>query len=256
MRTHKTFKTALPLLLITLTIAISSFIGLTEILSYSQNIELKGTRHLKTDIKFHGGTINISTHKESFAEFKSEYSKPNWKAEVKWDAQNNLLNIHQPEEKNSNVDEKGKNDWRIKLPDNLESNPNINIGGGLGEFDLSNSMVGSIELHAGGGSFNLILANSSVSSINANVGGGSLTVDLTGKHDKDIKGKIILGAGLLQITLPSLSGIRIKVSGARGNKGGLKEQNGYYVNELYGKASHNIDLEVTNGPGVTDIQLR
>jgi hypothetical protein len=256
MKTHNNRTRFLSLLLATSALTISSFVWLQQILFYSQNIDLKETKHLETDVKFNGGTINISTHKESFAEFKSEYSKPNWKAKVKWDSKNHRLNIHQPEEKNSNVDEKGKNDWRIKLPDNLESNPNINIGGGLGEFDLSNSKVGSIELHAGGGSFNLILSNSSVSSINANVGGGSLTVDLSGKHDKDTKGKIILGAGLLQITLPSLSGIRIKVSGARGNKGGLKEQNGYYVNELYGKASHNIDLEVTNGPGVTDIQVR
>ncbi|HEX8378248.1 MAG TPA: toast rack family protein, partial [Pedobacter sp.] len=197
MKPSKTFKTTLLLLLITFAIATFSFTWLKEILLYSQNIDLKETKHLETDFKFIGGTINISTHKESFAEFKSEYSKPNWKAKVKWDAKNHRLNIHQPEEKNSNVDDKGKNDWRIKIPDHLESSLNINIGGGLGEFDLSNSKVGSIELHAGGGSFNLNLANSAVSNINANVGGGSLTVDLSGKHDKDIKGKIILGAGLL-----------------------------------------------------------
>lgn len=246
----------LPFFLTLLALTASSFIQLEELFSYSQNIELKGVKQLKTDVVFSGGTLNLSTHNESFAEFKSQYSQVNWKAEVKWDARNNRLNIHQPEEKHSNMDNKGKNDWRIKIPDHLESNLNINVGGGLGEFDLSNSKVGAIELHAGGGSFNLNLANSSVSNINANVGGGYLGVDLSGKHDKDIKGKIILGAGLLQITLPSLSGIRMKVSGARGNKGGLKEQNGYYVNELYGKASHNIDLEVTNGSGATDVQVR
>lgn len=257
MKPNKKSITALPLLMVILTLTISSFYWLGEIFSYSQNIDLKRAEHLKTDFIFSGGTIDISTNKESFAEFKSQYSKPNWKAEVKWDSLNQRLNIHQPTEKNTSVNNRDKNDWKIKIPNNLETDFNINIGGGAGNLDLSNSKVKSIEFDAGGGSFNLNLSNSTVSNLKANLGGGALEVDLSGKHDKEIKAKVNLGAGSIKLVLPIRSGIRVKVGGmAMVSKGGLKKQGGYYVNELYGKASNNIEVEVTNGAGAVELKLK
>jgi hypothetical protein len=117
--------------------------------------------------------------------------------------------------------------------------------------------VSKLDLEAGGGSFQLDLANSSITDLNVQLGAGGLDIDLSGKHNKDIKAKINLGAGGLKLVLPSTSGIRIKVGGlAMVSKGGLKKQSGYYVNRLYGKAANNIDMEVTNGVGGVELEMR
>ncbi len=257
MKNHAKFTKTLPFLLLISALTILSFVGIQELLSYSENIKLNGIKHLKTDINFNGGTIDISTHQESFAELKSQYSKPNWKAEIKWDSLNQRLNIHQPAEKNTSVKNPDKNDWKVKIPNNLETDYNINIGGGAGNIDLSNSKVRYMEFNAGGGSFNLNLSNSNLSTLKANLGGGALDLDLSGKHDKDIKATVNLGAGSLKLVLPGSSGIRVKVGGlAIVSKGGLKKHGGYYVNGLYGKASNSIDVELTNGVGGVELEVR
>jgi hypothetical protein len=257
MKTAKISTQILPVILLALTLTSSSFVWLEELFSYEKNIALNEVKQLKTDVEFSGGTINLSTHQEPFAEFKSKYSLADWKAEINWDSLDQHLLIHQPNAKHTEKEDKNKNDWKIKVPRDIETDYNIKIGGGAGNIDLSDSKVRTMEFEAGGGSFHLNLAGSALTNLHAALGGGALEIDLSGKHDRNIKAKIDMGAGGLKLTFPSTSGIRVKTRGmAMIKKGGLKKQDGYYVNDLYGKASNTIDVEINNGVGAIELEVK
>lgn len=250
-------KQILPLITILLALTLASLKFASQEFSYSEHVDLNSLNRLKADINFQAGSLYISSHNSSIAEFKSVYTRKSFKAEIELDSKKEHLIIHQPEENNLNMKEGDKNDWRIKLPKALPADLKLKLGTGEGIIDLSNSKISTMELDAGAGKFELNLANTSLSNLNVNAGVGSLIIDLSGKRNKNLKGTINGGIGEIKLVFPSMSGVRVKVHGLGDiDKGNLIKQNGYYVNQLYGKASNNIDVSVNGGLGKIELRLK
>ena len=114
-----------------------------------------------------------------------------------------------------------------------------------------------MDLDAGAGEFDLNLANTSLANLNVNAGVGALTIDLSGKQGANLKADINGGIGSIELVLPRNTGVRVKVNGLGSiEMNDLKKKNGYYINELYGKTSNNIEVSVKGGLGSIELRLK
>ena len=243
-------------LLIGLALVALSFIAAEEF-SFSQNTDLASLKKLQADIDISAGTIHMSSHNSAIAEFKSVYTKKDFKAEVTLDSKKEHLSIRQRQANNINMKNGDKNDWWIKLPKNLETDLKLKLGAGEGIIDLSDSKITKMSFEAGAGNFELNLTNTPLSNLNVNAGVGSMTINLSGKHNNNMKASINGGIGEIKLVFPKDAGVRVKVNGLGSiNKGGFKKQDGYYINEFYNNATDQIVATVNGGLGEIDLSLK
>jgi hypothetical protein len=89
-----------------------------------------------------------------------------------------------------------------------------------------------------------------------NIGAGQADVDLSGERAKDLEAEIQGGVGEATIRLPKDVGVVAVVHGGLGSidTHGLKEEDGKYVNEAYGKSPTTIHLSVNGGIGSIRLQ--
>ncbi|WP_026463561.1 DUF4097 family beta strand repeat-containing protein [Adhaeribacter aquaticus] len=218
----------------------------------TQSVDLKRAKALLAEVQLNAGTLTLTTHPLPNADLNFAYSRSNWKPLVKAtkEANRDHLIIRQPEEKNTNMGEREHNKYTIKIPQALETSLKLRMGAGEGKVDMHGAKINRVDMEAGAGDFNVNLANTSVASLKVSAGVGALTLNLGGARTRDLDADISGGIGDLTLVLPRSSGVRVRVSGLGGidNKG-LRKQNGYYVNDAYGKSAQNVDITVSAGLG-------
>jgi hypothetical protein len=134
------------------------------------------------------------------------------------------------QEGNTQFVTKSDNTWNLKVDDSTPLELKVDVGAGRGEFHLANVNVTDLEL---------------------NIGAGQANVDLTGERVKDLRAEIQGGIGQAVVRLPRSIGVIATVHGGLGSidYDGLREENGKYVNEAYGKSPKTIHLTVEGGIG-------
>lgn len=225
--------------------------------SYQQSLDLKQLKFLQSEIRIGAGKLHLSMHNKSQADLQFLYSKDNWKPEVSLEeGGRNRLSIRQPEGKSFNMNDEDRNEWDLKLPRNMAGDLKIHMGAGEGHIDLNGSSLERLEMEAGAGDFNLRVANTTIEELKLNVGVGALKLDLTGERSNNLNVRINGGIGDLKLQLPADTGVRIKVSGLGGvDNLGFTKEDGYYVNEAYGKTAHSIEITVNGGLGNVEMAL-
>lgn len=156
---------------------------------------------------------------------------PSWEApDIDYSVENGTgtLNINQQSSKTfmSNSD----NVWKLKLDDETPIDLEVDMGAGKGDLNLSKLDLTRLQL---------------------NIGAGQVNVDLTGERGKDLDASIHGGVGEAIVRLPKNIGVVANVHGGLGSIDvhGLKEEDGRYVNAVYGKAPNTIHLTVEGGIG-------
>jgi hypothetical protein len=121
-------------------------------------------------------------------------------------------------------------EWDIRLNDDVPMALEVDVGAGESTLDLSALTVTTLDL---------------------NVGVGGVEVDLTGGRDRDVDVTIRGGVGEATVLLPDHVGVRARVGGGLGevDANGLTQQDGIYVNEVYGDADSTITLDIEGGIG-------
>ena len=224
--------------------------------SIKQTIDLKNIKTLQAELQINAGTFKLTTQEEPKMDASFTYTQPNWKPVIKFTAANGTLSIKQPEEKNTNMQDKDRNDWNIKLARAVPTNLKFRMGAGEGTIDLSQAKLNRLEIEAGAGEFNVNLANTSIPSLKVSAGVGSLTINLTGNRTQNLDADISGGIGDLNLVLPRKVGVRVKASGLGSiESGSLRKQGGYYINDAYGKTTSSLNINVSAGLGSIKIEL-
>lgn len=225
--------------------------------SASQSLDLKQIEFVEAEIRFNAGMLNLSTHNKAEADLQFLYSRESWKPEVSLEeGGRDRLFIRQPEVKNINMKDGDRNEWDIRLPRKMVGDLKIRMGAGEGNIDLGGSKLERLEMEAGAGEFNINLANTAIRELKMNVGVGSLKLDLSGQRSSNLIARINGGIGDLKLQLPNDTGVRVKVTGLGGvDNFGLHKEDGYYVNEAYGKTAYSIEIIVNGGLGNVEMAL-
>ncbi|MGV3589493.1 MAG: toast rack family protein [Adhaeribacter sp.] len=213
---------------------------------------------MQAELQLNAGTFKLTTQDQPAVNASFSYTRKSWKPEVKFTPQagKGILTIKQPEEQNTNMQEKDRNEWEIKMPRSVPTDLKFRMGAGEGSVNLSGAKVNRLEMEAGAGDFKVNLANTAVASLKVSAGVGALTLNLTGKRTNNLKAAINGGIGDLTLVLPRQTGVRVKVSGLGGIESrSLRKQGGYYVNDAYGKTPQNLDITVSAGMGSIKMEL-
>jgi len=123
-----------------------------------------------------------------------------------------------------------RNDWDIKLNNDIPSSLRVDIGAGHGDLDLRGLTLTGLDLE---------------------MGAGQVNADLSANWKKDSTVTIQGGVGQATVRLPEDIGVRVNASGGIGtvSSGGLHREGDAYVNDAYGKSPTTLEVNISGGVG-------
>ena len=199
--------------------------------SESRSVELGGAESARVEVDLGAGELWVEGGSARLLDADFHYSLRAWKPEVKYDVSvgRGYLTVRQPRVHGFHTGNQ-ENRWDLRLNDKVPIDMRVNLGAGKGTFKLSGTALRRLEVE---------------------IGAGELQVDLTGAWDHDLDAQIRGGVGEATVRLPRDVGVRVTATGGLGgiNAQGLRKEDGYYVNDAYGKSDVHLRVTVTGGIG-------
>jgi len=200
-----------------------------------ESIDGKGAKSVRMSVKMPAGDLAMSGGAESLLtadfSFGSSWGEP----KIEYSVHNGAGELSIDQEGGGTLVTNSDNTWNLKVNDSIPLNLEIDIGAGRGVLRFAKVDLTRLEL---------------------NIGAGQADVDLSGERAKDLEAEIQGGVGEATIRLPRDVGVVAIVHGGLGSidTHGLKEEDGQYVNEAYGKSATTIHLSVNGGIGSIKFQ--
>jgi len=216
---------------------------------------------VNVQINFLGGTMDISGGSKKLMNAKFEYSASVWKPEIEYKMRDKIgnLKLYMPDaEDDININDEDINEWDIKLNNDVRMDLSIKLGGGEGNYDLSQLKMNSLEIRLIGGKLDIDLRNSSLPRLDFKAFAGEANVDLSGKWENDLDADFVAGVGELNLKLPQKVGVRVHASGILGNieaPGFIKEDN-YYTNDAFRNTKITLYIDIFGGIGNVNLELK
>jgi hypothetical protein len=203
----------------------------------SQSVELGEAGPTRVDIVFGAGDLHVTGGADKLLEADFTYNVARLKPEVKY--RNGRLSVRQPGTSGL-PDLRGitsyRNEWDLRLYDDVPMDLNVNVGGGSGDLHL---------------------AGLSLTGLDVSLGAGDYTVDLSGEWARDLKVNIDVGAAILDLRLPSEVGVRVDIdSGPHTvDTRGLKRNGDAYTNDAYGHTDVTLRIDIDAGIGNINLEV-
>ena len=226
----------------------------------SQAVEVAGTEQVTAEISFGVGELRVSGGAVNLAEADFAYNVDNWTPEVAYEVNDGQgkLRVNQPSFEKLTLPSEGmRNEWNIKLNEDVPLDLRLEMGAGTSQIDLSGLTLTNFVFKAGAGEAHLNLADTSVPELNLEAGVGEITVDLTGQWQNDLKAYISSGIGTLTVKLPRDVGVRIEAQTGIGEISAIdfNRKDGAYVNNAFDTSDVTLNIELQGGVGeITIIQ--
>lgn len=149
------------------------------------------------------------------------YNTASWKPDVSYSVSGGVgdLQVLQPDSGGVYLVGVVRNDWNLRLNDEVPTNLIVNLGAGEAALRFGGLSLTGLEVKSGA---------------------GKLTADFDGIWKNDLNASRESGVGELTIVLPQNTGVMVNVSQGIGTTevgSGLKDNGGYYVNDAHGKAA-------------------
>lgn len=196
----------------------------------SQTVDLQGAKSARAALEMGAGQLTIgsdSAHAlDADFRFSGNYEDPR----VDYHVSDGVGQITISQESHTVHFGNSRNEWNLRFSKALPLELRVEMGAGQGNLDFREVPLTRLDLH---------------------LGAGQVDADLTGDRKADLTADIEGGVGQANIRLPKKVGVIAEASGGIGSirTYGLKEENGSYRNEAYGKSPTTIHLKVTGGIG-------
>lgn len=204
-------------------------------------VERGDAESVDVEITMGAGELTVTAGADELLEAEFIYNREDWKPEVEYDINHRRGRL------------------KVSQPSGTAWNSFFNLGNTYYEWNLklNNELPMDLDIKLGAGEANLQLGNLALSRLDVKLGVGDVTIDLTGEWKEDCRAYIIGGVGEAVIKLPADAGIRVEVQQGIGSVEvlGLIKRNRYYVNELYGKAAVNLEVNIRGGIGEIQVEL-
>ena len=200
-------------------------------LTENRTVELAGARSARVQIELGAGELRLEGGTEKLLDADFRYQAPDEKPAVKYDVTGarGYLTLRQPPF-GSIGPKAGQNSWDLHLNDRVPLDLRVHLGAGGGTLKLGGMAVRVLEIE---------------------MGAGELKVDLSGAWDQNLEAHISGGVGEATVRLPREVGVRVKASGGIGGISvqGLREREGFYVNDAYDKPGVRLRIDISGGVG-------
>jgi hypothetical protein len=204
----------------------------------SQSVGLENAQSARAELKMGTGELNITGGADQLMEGDFSYNVSDWKPKVNYDVsdQKGEIVVKQGGTEGVHLDADGRNEWDIRLNDEVPTDLVVKMGAGESDLDLDSLALTGLDLQ---------------------MGAGKTTVDLTGDYAQSFDASIQGGVGEATVMLPSEVGVKAKAEGGLGkiNAKGLKKVGDSYVNDAYGESDVNLSVEVQGGVGEINLEV-
>jgi hypothetical protein len=204
----------------------------------SKSVDPKDAQSVHAQLKMGAGELNLTGGADRLMEGDFSYNVADWKPEVSYDVsgEKGKLVVRQGGEEGSNLGGEARNEWDIRLNDELPTDLVVQLGAGESNLDLDSITLEGLKLQ---------------------MGAGKTTVDLTGDYAQGFNASLQGGVGEAKVLLPSEVGVKAKAQGGLGkiNAEGLKQVGDSYVNDAYGESDVNLNVDVQGGVGEINLEV-
>jgi hypothetical protein len=207
--------------------------------SESESVDPKNAQSVRAQLKMGAGELNLTGGADQLMEGDFSYNVAEWKPKVSYDVSGEKgdLIVKQGGSRGSNLTGKARNEWDIRLNDELPTDLVVQMGAGESDLDLDSMTLTGLKLQ---------------------MGAGKTTVDLTGDYAQSFDASIQGGVGEATVELPSEVGVKAKAQGGLGKIDageGLKKVGDSYVNDAYGESDVTLDVKVQGGVGEINLEV-
>ena len=234
----------------------------TELRTLTETVARNNVDHLTTRISIGAGKLLVTAGADELIEADFEYNQESWKPEINFQANGTegQLSIDQPsltDDFDFNLGGKQRNEWSIRLNDEVSQTLECRMGAGESELDLRGLTLRRVDIDAGVGEHEVILANTSLPELTVDVGVGEVTIDLSGTWENHLRAEIDGGIGELNLKVPTGVGVRLDVSGGLGSVDvppSYTKEGSDYTNAAYQTAEYRLEIDVDAGIGSIDVE--
>jgi N-terminal domain of toast_rack, DUF2154 len=200
-----------------------------------ESIDKKDAKSVRMSVKMPAGDLSMSGGAESLLSADFSFGSSWGAPRIEYSVNNGAGDLQIEQDGGGTLVTNSDNTWNLKVNDSIPLDLEVDVGAGRGVFRFAKVDLTRLEL---------------------NIGAGQADVDLSGERAKDLEAEIQGGVGEATIRLPKDVGVVAVVHGGLGSidTHGLKEEDGKYVNEAYGKSPTTIHLSVNGGIGSIRLQ--
>ncbi|MGB3779376.1 MAG: toast rack family protein [Tunicatimonas sp.] len=233
-----------------------------ELRTLTETVARNNVDRLTTRISIGAGKLLVTAGADQLMEADFEYSQESWKPEIDFQSEGaeGQLSIDQPgltDDFNFNFGNNQRNEWSIRLNDEVLQTLECRMGAGESELDLRGLTLRRVDIDAGVGEHEIILANTSLPELTVDVGVGEVTLDLSGTWRNNLRAQIDGGIGELNLRVPANVGVRLDVSGGLGSVDvppSYTKDGNVYVNAAYQEAEYRLEIDVDAGIGSVEVE--
>jgi hypothetical protein len=205
----------------------------------SKSVDPKDARSVRAQLKMGAGELNLTGGADQLMEGDFSYNVADWKPGVSYDVSGDEgeLLVKQGGSEGSNLTGEARNEWDIRMNDELPTDLVVRLGAGESDLDLDSLKLEGLKLQ---------------------MGAGKTTVDLTGDYAQSFDATIQGGVGEATVELPSEVGVKAKAQGGLGKIDageGLKRVGDSYVNGAYGESDVTLNVKVQGGVGEINLEV-
>jgi N-terminal domain of toast_rack, DUF2154/Cell wall-active antibiotics response 4TMS YvqF len=211
-----------------------------ELRTETRSVEVKNAESVKVNLRLAVGELTVGGGAEEprLMEADFAYNVAAWEPGVDYEVvgDSGELSVHQRGLTEGIPTRDVRNEWDLRLNEEVPVDLTVQMGGGVGNLDLDNL---------------------SLTGLNFDVGAGSTRVDLSGEWERDLSAIVRGGAGQLTVLLPSRMGVKVKAGTRLGriNAEGLQREGQAYVNDAYGGSDTTLEVEVMGGVGQINLEV-
>jgi uncharacterized protein DUF2154 len=206
--------------------------------SESKSVDPEDAQSARAQLKMGAGELNLTGGADQLMEGDFTYNVPDWKPKVSYEVSGDEgeLVVRQGDAEGFNLGGEARNEWEIRLNDEVPTDLVVQMGAGESDLDLDSLALTGLRLQ---------------------MGAGKTTVDLTGDYAKGFDASIQGGVGEATVMLPSGVGVKAKAQGGLGkiNAEGLERVGDAYVNDAYGESDVTLNVDVQGGVGEINLEV-
>ena len=209
-----------------------------ELQTESRSVDLENADSVQANLRIGLGELKVGGGADSLMEADFAYNVAAWQPEVNYEVVGDTgeLTVEQQGLREGIPTRDVRNEWDLRLSDDVPVDLSVQMGGGVGNLDLNTLAL---------------------TGLNIVVGAGVSRVDLAGDWDRDLSAVIRGGAGQVTVLLPSRVGVRVDAGTRLGriNADGLRREGQAFVNDAYGASDVTLTVEVQGGAGQINLEV-
>ncbi len=257
---------ALLALIATLGCSISSFglerVSVGALRSESISVEREGAEQARATISMGAGELDVRRGTDALMAADFTYNVAAWRPEVSYsvaDGQGRLT-VRQPNTEQISIRGSTRQEWDIRLSDEIPLDLRIEAGAGRQELDLAGLQLTALDVKLGAGSATVDVSdNATLTRLDLDMGAGDVEVDLDGPWAQNTEVRIQGGVGEVTLRLPRDTGVRVTVTRGIGEvytTNLRRDGSNVWVNDAYGESDVALDINIRAGVGRVTLDVR